>query len=112
MRLPDEYDQIFEDLEPFYGIHPADLAAAQRENEAASYGFTLGREEGGPLVVFPGENQHRPEAEMLLNLLRDVTDILPTDFRVVVSMQDNPRQARDYEAEQAAREAAARGTGT
>ncbi|KAI4526260.1 glycosyltransferase family 90 protein [Schizophyllum commune Loenen D] len=110
VRLPDEYDQIFEDLEPFYGLHPADLAAAQRENEAASYGFTIGREDGGPLIVFPGENQQRPEAEMLLNLLRDVTDILPTDFRVVVSIQDNPRQTRDYEAEQAAREAAARGT--
>ncbi|KAL1749086.1 glycosyltransferase family 90 protein [Schizophyllum fasciatum] len=110
VRLPDEYDQIFKDLEPFYGIHPADLAAAQRENEAKSYGFTLGRESGGPLVVFPGENQHRPEVDMLLNLLRDVNDILPPDFRIVVSMQDNPLQPRDYDAAQAAREAASQGT--
>ncbi|TRM65673.1 glycosyltransferase family 90 protein [Schizophyllum amplum] len=110
VRLPDEYDQIFHDLEPFYGLHHADLAAYQRENEAKRDTFTFGREIGGPLVVFPGENEHRPEADLLLNLLRDVAHLLPADFRAVVSMLDNPNQVRDYEAVQAAREAASRGT--
>lgn len=32
--LPDEYDQIYKDLEPFWGIHPDELPARQLAAEA------------------------------------------------------------------------------
>lgn len=33
VQLPDEYDEIFEDLEPFWGIDPHKLARTQQELE-------------------------------------------------------------------------------
>ncbi|PPQ99419.1 hypothetical protein CVT24_005406 [Panaeolus cyanescens] len=41
--LPDEYDQIHEDLAPFWGVDPRDLQATQREQEAQIDTFTIGK---------------------------------------------------------------------
>jgi hypothetical protein len=33
VKLPDEYDQIYNDIEPFWGIEPVDLIKIHGENE-------------------------------------------------------------------------------
>lgn len=52
VQLPDEYDQINHDLEPFWGIRPADLQRLQAEHEAELGTYTLGNGQGfGPIEV-------------------------------------------------------------
>jgi hypothetical protein len=41
VQLPDEYDQIYRDLEPFWGISPASLRVLQSEYESESGTYTL-----------------------------------------------------------------------
>lgn len=52
VQLPDEYDQIHHDIEPFWGIRPADLQRLQAEHEAQAGTYTLGNGQGfGPIEV-------------------------------------------------------------
>jgi hypothetical protein len=52
VQLPDEYDQIHRDIEPFWGIRPADLGTLQAEHEAEMGTYTLGNGWGfGPIKV-------------------------------------------------------------
>jgi len=52
VQLPDEYDQIHHDIEPFWGIRPADLRKLQAEHEAEMGTYTLGNGQGfGPIEV-------------------------------------------------------------
>lgn len=52
IQLPDEYDQIHHDLEPFWGIRSADLQILQTEHEAEKGTYTLGNGQGfGPIGV-------------------------------------------------------------
>jgi hypothetical protein len=54
VQLPDEYDQIYRDIAPFWGIRPADVWKLQAEYEAEiELGtYTIGNGEGfGPIEV-------------------------------------------------------------
>lgn len=52
VQLPDEYDQIHHDIEPFWGIRPADLRRLQAEHESEMGTYTLGNGQGfGPIEV-------------------------------------------------------------
>ena len=52
VQLPDEYDQIHRDIEPFWGIRPADLRKLQAEHEAEMGTYTIGNGQGfGPIEV-------------------------------------------------------------
>ncbi|KAG6334857.1 hypothetical protein ID866_4233 [Astraeus odoratus] len=92
VQLPDEYDQIYYDLEPFWGIKPSELRKIQAELEDHENTFTLSKAEGEPLRILteklPADSSKRenllgPATEML-QLLEGVQHLLPP-FRAVFS---------------------------
>jgi hypothetical protein len=97
--LPDEYDQIHEELEPFWGIHPLDLRYT--EDEPADT-FTVGKEASGPIQklgvssVDSANPEYRGDQHFgeILHILKDVEHHLPP-FRAVFSPHDNPRMFWD-----------------
>lgn len=112
MQLPDEYDQIYHDLEPFWGLDPVDLQTAQAELEQKRWSFTIGKEMGKPIdfihKIFPESRWEELDtrAKEMVDLLKDVEHLLPP-FRAVFSPWDNPSLFSDYQVKAAALEASA-----
>ncbi|KAJ7040651.1 glycosyl transferase family 90-domain-containing protein [Mycena alexandri] len=112
VQLPDEYDQIHADLEPFWGIEPTDLFKVRAQLEAKVDSYTLGKTSDGMVDVVnasfaPGKyDQLIKGSENIIDLLSDVEEFLP-DFRAVFSPHDGPNRLSDYFVENAARQAAA-----
>ncbi|KAF7313801.1 hypothetical protein HMN09_00537400 [Mycena chlorophos] len=112
VQLPDEYDQLHDDLEPFWGIEPKDLLATRSELEGKADSYTIGKTATTPVAVVntsfaPGKyDQLIHNSKGILDLLRDIEDDLPP-FRAVFSPHDGPNRMSDYFLEQAARQAAA-----
>jgi hypothetical protein len=118
VQLPDEYDFIYRDLEPFWGINPTDLLALQSAQEDVPDSYTIAKTLGSLSKVVK-TSFREPEkvkergllrgAEEILDLLYDVEHLLPP-FRIVVSPHDNPNLLSDYFIKNATLEAAAAGT--
>ncbi|KAJ7678062.1 glycosyl transferase family 90-domain-containing protein [Mycena polygramma] len=114
VQLPDEYDTIHADLEPFWGIEPKDLLSIRAELESKVDSYTLGTTGGadGDIDVVntsftPGKyDQLIHGSTDIIDLLMDVEDFLPP-FRAVFSPHDGPNRLSDYFVENAARHAAA-----
>ncbi|KAJ7088684.1 glycosyl transferase family 90-domain-containing protein [Mycena epipterygia] len=112
VQLPDEYDQIHADLEPFWGIEPKDLLVIRSELEAKVDSYTLGKTANSDVNVVntsfaPGKyDQLIKGSEAIIDLLSDVEEFLPP-FRAVFSPHDSPNRLSDYFVEHAARQAAA-----
>ncbi|KAJ7455290.1 glycosyl transferase family 90-domain-containing protein [Mycena galericulata] len=102
VQLPDDYDQIFEDLEPFWGIKPRDLHAMQRELEANVDSYTMGKTADSQLGVV------NTSFELHSHLLTgsQSSEHLPP-FRAVFWPHDAPNRVSDYFVDNAARQAAA-----
>ena len=49
--LPDEYDSIYHDLEPFWGMDPKELIQLQSKLEDKKDSYTIGKTEGGNIKV-------------------------------------------------------------
>lgn len=119
VELPDEYDQIYEDLEPFWGMDPRDLQRIQFEWEAHFDTYTIGKTKDGPMklvnsslaAVQPGTFDLRDGAYMIIDLLKDVEDKIPP-FRAIFSPHDNPNLHTDWELRDQALQHAAAGTCT
>ncbi|KAG6908851.1 hypothetical protein DXG01_003017 [Tephrocybe rancida] len=119
VQLPDEYDQIYRDLEPFWGYHPLDLQQLQQKQEFHTDTYTLGLNETDELDVLrvsfgQSTNNWDPNgllggAYQIMDILKDVEKDLPP-FRAVISPHDNPALFSDHQVKQMALEAAARGT--
>ncbi|KAG6820335.1 hypothetical protein H0H93_001995 [Arthromyces matolae] len=119
VQLPDEYDQIYKDLEPFWGYHPLDLQQIQNQQEFHTDSFTLGLNDTGELEVLKtsfaaSENNWDPYnllggARSIIELLKDVEKDLPP-FRAVISPHDSPTLFTDYQVKKMALDAASSGT--
>ncbi|TFK34650.1 glycosyl transferase family 90-domain-containing protein [Crucibulum laeve] len=117
IQLPDEYDQIYNDLEPYWGMDPNDLQEIQREWEGHADSFTVGKEANGMISLvnytLPGDEDKRFQlskgAFEVMDLLEDVEEFIPP-FRAVFSPHDNPNLHTDYELRNLALKAAATGT--
>ncbi|KAG7440347.1 uncharacterized protein BT62DRAFT_1080961 [Guyanagaster necrorhizus] len=116
VQLPDEYDQIYRDLEPYWGVNPVDLIRIVREWEGHEDSFTFGKEEGhrAGLVNYTIRDSSTHDrvfdgTRMLSELLEDVDDFLPP-FRAVFQPHDNPEHATDWELREKALEHARAGT--
>jgi len=118
VQLPDEYDQIYVDLQPFWGIEPTDLRKIQHELEGRYDTYTLGKAEGEPLHIITDKLPDDPViSESLLTggyemigLLEDVQHLLPP-FRAVFSPHDSASIFIDHAAKSLALKAAANGKG-
>ncbi|KAF9470694.1 hypothetical protein BDN70DRAFT_998858 [Pholiota conissans] len=117
VQLPDEYDQIHRDLEPFWGMDPNDLQKLQRDWEAHEDTFTIGKDSyDDPLSVknhsIPNGDTSRTGlakgAYEMIELLEDVEHLLPP-FRAVFSPHDNPNLPTDCELKRQALRAAQAG---
>ncbi|EGN94295.1 glycosyltransferase family 90 protein [Serpula lacrymans var. lacrymans S7.3] len=113
VQLPDEYDQIYHDLEPFWGLDPLDLSAILTQLEVDEGVITIGKHHPtDPITVFNTtlpENRQKLLTEMVSNVLEVVEgvqyDIPP--FRAVFSPYDNPSMLSEYTVKAMALEAAA-----
>ncbi|KAG6820453.1 hypothetical protein H0H93_000207 [Arthromyces matolae] len=102
--LPDDYDQINEDLLPFWGMDPEDVRRTQFEWEGHSDSYTVGKTSSSAIHVvnysLPG-NEHSGHdllggAYEVMELLKDVEEHIPP-FRAVFSPHDNPDLPTDWE---------------
>ncbi|THH07412.1 hypothetical protein EW145_g3402 [Phellinidium pouzarii] len=117
VQLPDEYDQIYKDLEPYWGVDPLELRTAQAEWEAHRDSFTLGKDSQEHVVTIVNMSMAKErETEFLkwgakpqMDLLKDVYQFIPP-FRATFSPHDNPNQFVDWAWKNAAVEAAKKGT--
>lgn len=109
VQLPDEYDQIYHDLEPFWGMEPKELIALQAEQELQPDSYTLGQNAEGKLEIlqtaFRGNEGLINHAYMILEHLKSIEDILPP-FRATFSPHDGPNLLTDYGVKSALLEAA------
>lgn len=117
VQLPDEYDQIYDDLEPYWGMNPTDLQGIQRDWEAHADSYTVGKDAQDDSIVMlnytlPGNAGVKHElaegAFQIMELLEDVEKHIPP-FRAVFSPHDNPNLPTDYELREMALDAAASG---
>ncbi|KAG6879152.1 hypothetical protein C0992_004826 [Termitomyces sp. T32_za158] len=117
VQLPDEYDQIYRDLEPFWGMNPKDLQRIQAEWEAHADSYTIGKAEAGPIAIVnyslpgmkPDSFDLRDGAYQIMDLLKEVEDKIPP-FRAIFSPHDNPNLPLDWELREQAIKHAAAGT--
>jgi len=101
VQLPDEYDTIFHDLEPFWGIQPSDLHHMRDKMESEKDSYTLARTNGTRIDVvnyaFRDGDHDRliRNSRPVLNLFRDIEEFLPP-LRAVFSPHDAPTLLSDY----------------
>ena len=108
VQLPDEYDSIFHDLEPFWGIDPHELVRLRDELESTKDTITLGKINGTKIGVVTYALNDRGlirNTEPVASLLGHVEELLPP-FRAVFSPHDSPTQLSDYGVKSAALHAA------
>ncbi|KIY64389.1 glycosyltransferase family 90 protein [Cylindrobasidium torrendii FP15055 ss-10] len=130
VQLPDEYDQIYRDIEPFWAVSPEDLNRIEQEFEGHFESFTLGKGPHPldslfiPGVHSPGDGiikivNHTLREEnrdhllgggiQVIATLVDVEHHLPP-FRAPFLPHDNPDQVFDWELKQLMLKHAAAGT--
>jgi len=116
VQLPDEYDQIYHDLEPFWGVQPHELRESQKALEKETDTYTLGKDEKGRVTVVTWAFEEGKydnyiwASTLVIDLLQDVAEYLPADFRATFSPHDGPNRLSDYHIKKASLDAAARGT--
>ncbi|KAF8154717.1 glycosyl transferase family 90-domain-containing protein [Crassisporium funariophilum] len=112
VQLPDEYDRIYQDLEPFWGIEPADLIKIHEESELKKDSYTIGKNSTSEVevVTYAFEegryNQLIVGSREIIRMFRQIQDYLPP-FRMTISPHDGPNRLTDYGVQAAALEAAA-----
>ncbi|KAJ4478638.1 glycosyl transferase family 90-domain-containing protein [Lentinula edodes] len=101
VQLPDEYDQIYHDMEPFWGLKPSYLLELQAERESKLDTYTIGKNADGKLDILKTSSQRGSYAQLIsiatkvLDVLRDVEDELPS-FRATFTPHDVPNLMTDY----------------
>ncbi|KAG8897908.1 Glycosyltransferase Family 90 domain containing protein [Tulasnella sp. 403] len=111
--LPDEYDRIHQDLQPFWGVDPSLLRAAQAAREREKGTYTIACANGKVSVAVENFDKSDPvrlkkirmRAEGQVKLLQRVQQYLP-DFRATFNALDTPHEPINYELNNAALQAA------
>ncbi|KAG2340814.1 hypothetical protein BDR05DRAFT_889164 [Suillus weaverae] len=113
VQLPDEYDEIYQDLEPFWGIDPPDFQKNREQLEAQDNTVVIAKTDQSSSIEVVDYHLPQDSAQRLigridnvLELLQDVEDFLPP-FRAVFSPHDNPSMLSDYGVRSMALQAAA-----
>ncbi|KAG7089382.1 hypothetical protein E1B28_011072 [Marasmius oreades] len=115
IQLPDEYDEIYLDLQPFWGISPSDLLVIQKELEEKKDSYTIGKTESTNVTIVRTSFREELHQQLIkgtpnvVNLLRDIEEYLPP-FRATFSPHDGPNRLSDFEVKDFALEAASMDT--
>ncbi|KAF8576246.1 glycosyltransferase family 90 protein [Ramaria rubella] len=113
VKLVDEYDSIHNRFQPFWGVSPPALLAAQTEWEAKPDTFTIGKLPGATHVMLlnatiSGSSIDHERVQDQLALLAEVQEWLPP-FRATFTIHDGPLNFVSWELKRRATEAAERG---
>jgi hypothetical protein len=119
IQLPDEYDAIHDDLEPYWGFKPAFLRETQLEREAVSDTYTIGKRSWDSVVTLLNisiSDERRVKTRDYLSwgvypqleLLNEVAQWIPP-FRATISPDDRPGEFQDWEWREAALKSAKAG---
>ncbi|KAJ7601127.1 glycosyl transferase family 90-domain-containing protein [Mycena floridula] len=108
VQLPDDYDSIHDDLEPFWGLQPNDLIQSLSEQESRTDhdSYTIAKNDTTRVGVVhtsfaPGKYEDLISGSVrIVDLLRDVDEFLPS-FRAVFSPHDVPMRLSDYNVKKA-----------
>lgn len=118
VQLPDEYDEIYQDLEPYWGIDALDFQTNREQLEAQENTIVLAKTDQNSFIEIVDYHLPQDATERLigridnvLKLLQDVENDLPP-FRAVFSPHDNPSMLSDYGIKSMALDAAAAGHST
>lgn len=113
VQLPDEYDEIYQDLEPYWGIDPLDFQKNIEQLEAQENTVVIAKTEQNSFIEVVDYHLPQDSVQMLLDridnvleFLKDIEHHLPP-FRAVFSPHDNPSMLSDYGIKSMALEAAA-----
>lgn len=115
VQLPDEYDEIYHDLEAYWGLDPADIAETLRELETRDIVFTLAKtpSNSGLEIVHStlpdADHDSRKRIEEMIEMTEEYGGDLPP-MRIVISPHDNPDMHTDWRIKHLALEAAKTGT--
>ncbi|KAI6141005.1 glycosyl transferase family 90-domain-containing protein [Pisolithus tinctorius] len=115
VQLPDEYDEIYHDLEPYWGLDPADLAKSVEELATWDDIFTVEKTSSNSGLVIvnstvPESNRVlRDRIEAIIDLTKDFGADLPP-MRIQLSPRDDPRMHTDWRVRDMALSAARQGT--
>lgn len=115
IQLPDEYDEIYNDIEPYWGLDPADVAKSIEEAEMRDSMFTLAKtssNHGLEIVysTFAGtDDSFRERTTAIIDLTREFGSDLPP-MRIPFYPHDTPTMHTDWRIKQMALDAAKRGT--
>ncbi|KAG9311520.1 hypothetical protein JVU11DRAFT_7723 [Chiua virens] len=115
VQLPDEYDEIYKDIEPFWGIDPAELAHTQEELETQPDTVTVEKTDSLPqfkvvgTTLPPNRQNLISGVDNILELVREVELDIPP-IRITFSPFDNPNMVSDWQIKSMALKAAANGT--
>ena len=100
VQLPDEYDRIHYDLEPFWGISPTLLRKINEDWEAKKEPkgacFTL-VSQNGTIALSNDSSISSGRSDAQLDFLEDVAKWLP-DFRASFTAHDGPNHLASYDA--------------
>jgi hypothetical protein len=106
VQLPDEYDAIYEDLRPYWGIAPSLLREMQKKSESAEDSVTIGKEiwdSPTKLLNITVAESRRDKTDFYLkhaarphlDLLEEISQWIPP-FRAVLGTDDRPAQLQDW----------------
>ncbi|KAI6038814.1 glycosyl transferase family 90-domain-containing protein [Pisolithus marmoratus] len=115
VHLPDEYDEIYHDLEPYWGLDPTDLTRSVEELGTQDDVFTVIKtpSNSGLEIVHSTapESEHflHDRIQAIIDLTKDFGADLPP-MRIQFSPRDNPRMHTDWRIRDMALSAASNGT--
>ena len=82
VKLPDEYDQINRDLEPFWALEPADMAHRNKVMQERGHTFSLIVQNG--IVSIEGPFKHIRRAKDIADIISKFSEDLPRDLNMYV----------------------------
>ena len=119
VQLPDEYDAIFTNLEPFWAIDPQVFrkSVEKGEREKGQYYIVFGKQSTtSPIEILQNlmpPVDKRPvfssRIQKIIDWVQEFSEFLP-EFRALMSPHDNPGNLWDWKVKVRAFEAAANGT--
>ncbi|EGO19794.1 glycosyltransferase family 90 protein [Serpula lacrymans var. lacrymans S7.9] len=113
VQLPDEYNQIYKDLEPYWGIDPHDLASILSHLEEDEGVIVVGKRPNNDYITVFNSTLPPDDQGLLVVMMKDLLDVIQgvqqrlPSFRAVLSPHDNPNMLSDYTVKSMALKAAA-----
>lgn len=114
VQLPDEYDEIYHDLEPYWGFEPMDIAKTLQEIDEQDTIFTVLKTPSNSGLEIANSSLPQPDTgfrdriHAIIGLTKDFARDLPP-MHISISPYDNPDKLSDWRIKHMAMDAARSG---